>query len=101
MGTGLERPVEPSNTELMVSLEDLQERMELLQELTETLIKHLGGTIVPEWRRLLQVHPVQHFVRQFSCGCQDISPYMSRTGTALVRCPAHVGIANMGHPEQP
>ena len=86
MRDGPEKPV--TNEEIAVTLDDLAERLELLEQLLEQLPARLRAQMYPT-----RVIDARRPTAWLPCGCLQ--------GADGPPCPAHVGIANMAHPERP
>ena len=88
MSDGPQKPV--TNEEIMAALDNLQERLETLVDLTQQTMQMVQG----------QARSPGVTYERLSCGC-----LVTRGGYPTpqweYRCPAHVGIVNMTHPERP
>ena len=91
-----------SNEEIMAALDNLQERLETLVDMTQRAIHEirerdrspLDPKVQTAWTK----------INSYPCGCVEVFDREGRlikNATENHRCPAHVGIANMTHPERP
>ena len=86
MSDGPQKPV--TNEEIMAALDNLQERLETLVDLTQQAIREVREASPARGKPATTTAP---YLCVMSCGCHH----------AIYRCPAHVGIVNMTHPERP
>ena len=98
-------PIAVSNEEVMAAVDNLQERLEYLIDLTQIRERDrspLDPKVQTAWTK----------INSYPCGCVDVFDRYGRPINTRVepgrnnaaenqRCPAHVGIVNMTHPERP
>ena len=100
MSDGPQKPV--TNEEIMAALDNLQERLETLVDMTQRAIHEirerdrspLDPKVQTAWTK----------INSYPCGCVDVFDRYGRpinNAAESHRCLAHVGIANMTHPERP
>ena len=91
-----------SNEEIMAALDNLQERLETLVDMTQRAIHEirerdrspLDPKVQTAWTK----------INSYPCGCVDVFDRYGRpinNAAESHRCAAHVGIANMTRPERP
>ena len=95
MSDGPQKPV--TNEEIMAALDNLQERLEYLIDLTQIRERDrspLDPKVQMSWTK----------INSYPCGCVDVFDRYGRpinNAAESHRCAAHVGIANMTRPERP
>ena len=95
MSDGPQKPV--TNEEIMAALDNLQERLEYLIDLTQIRERDrspLDPKVQTAWTK----------INSYPCGCVDVFDRYGRpinNAAESHRCAAHVGIANMTRPERP
>ena len=99
-----------SNEEIMAALDNLQERLETLVDMTQRAIHEIRERDRSPLDPKVQMSWTK--INSYPCGCVDVFDRYGRPINTRVepgrnnaaenqRCPAHVGIANMTHPERP